>query len=305
MSPSLAIHPNALCESKSVGSGTRIWAFAHILGGAIIGSDNNICDHVFIENDVITGDRVTVKCGVQLWDGIRIEDDVFIGPNATFTNDLFPRSRVLRKAMPPTLIRRGASIGANATILPGVTVGVGAMVGAGTVITADVPANAVVVGNPARIVGYAGSEVVSPQSELPAEAGWQIFTTQINADSRGRLSAWSLASTLPFVPQRLYVIDGAPDGWARGGGAYVRSHQFLLATHGTLTVAMDNGRRRDVVCLSGPDRGLYVPPGIWTLQFGHSPDAALLVLASELYDPSERIADYEGFLRASQTGHIR
>ncbi|MBR0666576.1 isomerase [Roseomonas hellenica] len=302
MSSPPTFHPNALCESKAIGSGTRIWAFAHILRGAVIGSDNNICDHVFIENDVVIGDRVTVKCGVQLWDGIRVEDDVFIGPNATFTNDLFPRSRVPRKAMPPTLIRRGASIGANATILPGVTVGVGAMVGAGTVITADVPANAVVVGNPARIIGYAGSEVISSQSELPAEADWQIFTTQINTDSRGRLSAWSLASTLPFVPQRLYVIDGAPDGWARGGGAYVRSHQFLLATHGTLTVAMDNGRQRDMICLSSPDRGLYVPPGIWTLQFGHSADAALLVLASELYDPSERIADYDEFLRASRPG---
>src|SRR5688572_16157952 len=249
-------HTQAIVESSSIGDGTRVWAFVHILPFAVIGKDCNICDHVFIENRVIIGDRVTVKCGVQLWDGIRVEDDVFIGPNATFTNDLFPRSRVPRKAMPPTLIRRGASIGANATILPGVTVGVGAMVGAGTVITADVPANAVVVGNPARIIGYAGSEVISSQSELPAEADWQIFTTQINTDSRGRLSAWSLASTLPFVPQRLYVIDGAPDGWARGGGAYVRSHQFLLATHGTLTVAMDNGRQRDMICLSSPDRGL-------------------------------------------------
>ena len=149
-------HPQALVESDRIGARTRVWAFAHVLPGAVIGADCNVCDGVFIESDVVVGDRVTLKCGVQLWDGVRVEDDVFIGPNATFTNDMFPRSRVQRDALPPTTIRRGASIGANATVLPGITVGPGAMVGAGTVITADVPANAVVVGNPARIVGYAG-----------------------------------------------------------------------------------------------------------------------------------------------------
>ena len=120
--------------------------------------DCNICDHVFIENDVVVGDRVTVKCGVQLWDGLRVEDDVFIGPNATFTNDPFPRS----KQRPPSLRARrwsaqGASIGANATILPGLEIGRGAMVGAGAVVTRIVPPNAIVVGNPARIVGYVDS----------------------------------------------------------------------------------------------------------------------------------------------------
>ncbi len=87
------VHPQGLCETTHVGEGTRIWAFSHVLPGASLGRDCNICDHVFIENDVVLGDRVTVKCGVQLWDGLRIEDDVFIGPNATFTNDRFPRSK--------------------------------------------------------------------------------------------------------------------------------------------------------------------------------------------------------------------
>jgi acetyltransferase-like isoleucine patch superfamily enzyme len=286
------IHPNALCESSSIGSGTRIWAFAHVLPGAVIGADNNICDGVFIENDVVTGDRVTIKCGVQLWDGLRVEDDVFIGPNVTFTNDMFPRSRVQREALPPTILQRGVSIGANATILPGLTVGQGAMVGAGTVITANVPANAIVVGNPARIVGYAGVESAVEPRALPQDAPCRVIVTDSHSDPRGRLSHWPLEAALPFTPRRLYVIDGTPDGWARGGGAYRRSHQFLIATQGAVTVAMDDGRSRHAVRLAGPDAGLHVPPDIWTLQYGHTADAALLVLASEPYDPEERVTDY-------------
>ena len=147
-------HPNAIVESPHIGDRTRIWAFAHILPGAKIGEDCNICDHVFIENDVVLGDRVTVKCGVQLWDGVTVEDDVFIGPNATFTNDSFPRSKKRPENYEKTVIRRGASIGANATILRGIEIGRNAMVGAGAVVTRTVPPNAVVVGNPARIIGY-------------------------------------------------------------------------------------------------------------------------------------------------------
>lgn len=145
-------HPQALVESEQIGPGTRVWAFAHVLPGARIGRDCNICDHTFIENDVVVGDRVTVKCGVQLWDGLRVEDDVFIGPNATFTNDPSPRSKEYLDEYPVTVLERGCSIGANATLLPGITVGRKAMVGAGAVVTTSVPPNAVVVGNPARIV---------------------------------------------------------------------------------------------------------------------------------------------------------
>jgi acetyltransferase-like isoleucine patch superfamily enzyme len=148
-------HKHALVEpGAKIGERTRVWAFAHVLAGAKIGTDCNICDHVFIENDVLVGNRVTIKCGVQLWNGLRVADDVFIGPNATFTNDIFPRSKHYPEKFLPTHILAGASIGANATILAGVTVGEKALVGAGAVVTKDVPAYAIVVGNPARIIRY-------------------------------------------------------------------------------------------------------------------------------------------------------
>lgn len=154
-------HPHALVESSKIGAHTRIWAFAHVLPGARIGSDCNICDHVFIENDVIIGDRVTIKCGVQIWDGVHLADDVMIGPNATFTNDLFPRSKQSFE-LKRTIVERGASIGANATILCGITIGAGAMIGAGAVVTRDVPPKAVVVGNPGRIMRYLEDEACTP-----------------------------------------------------------------------------------------------------------------------------------------------
>ncbi|GAB6192085.1 acyltransferase [Desulfocastanea catecholica] len=151
------VHSHALVESQQIGKNTRIWAFAHVLPGAIIGADCNICDNVFIENDVVIGDRVTIKCGVQIWDGITIENDVMVGPNATFTNDLYPRSKQpfeLRR----TQVKKGASIGANATILCGITIGERAMIGAGSVVLKDVPSHAVVVGNPALIIRYVESK---------------------------------------------------------------------------------------------------------------------------------------------------
>ncbi len=146
------IHPSSDVQSKQIGEGTRVWQYVVILPGAVIGRDGNICSHCFIENKVVIGDRVTVKCGVQLWDGVTLEDDVFVGPNATFTNDLEPRSRNATASLLPTLVKKGASIGANATILPGLTIGEGAMVGAGAVVTKDVPPRTLVVGNPARAV---------------------------------------------------------------------------------------------------------------------------------------------------------
>ncbi len=158
------IHPEALCESPHVGDGTRVWAFAHILKGAVVGCDCNIGDHAFVEGGALIGDRVTIKNGVLIWDGVVIEDDAFIGPGVVFTNDLYPRSPRMpevgnRYSCPenwrvPTRVCRGASIGAGAVIVCGVTIGSFATVGAGTVVTRSVPAHRLLVGNPPRLAGW-------------------------------------------------------------------------------------------------------------------------------------------------------
>lgn len=135
------IHQLSDVQSENIGNGTKIWQFCVVLPDAKIGNDCNICSHCFIENQVVIGDRVTVKCGVQLWDGVTLEDDVFIGPNVTFCNDKYPKSRNKNFELEPVTIKRGASIGANATILPGVTIGENAMIAAGAVVTKNVPAN--------------------------------------------------------------------------------------------------------------------------------------------------------------------
>lgn len=147
-----SVHPLADVQTDAIGAGTRIWQFAIVLKGATIGRDCNLCAHTFVENRVVVGDRVTLKSGVYLWDGLIIEDDVFLGPNATFTNDRFPRSRVAA-TYAETRICKGASIGAGATIMPGMTIGAGAMIGAGAVVTKSVPAGETWVGNPARRLG--------------------------------------------------------------------------------------------------------------------------------------------------------
>ena len=148
------IHPLSDVQSKNIGKGTRVWQYAVILADAVIGEDCNINCHTFIENDVIIGNNVTVKSGVFLWDGIRIEDNVFIGPNVTFVNDKFPRSKQYPEAFQQTVIKKGASLGANATILGGITIGENAMIGAGAVVTKDVPANTLWVGNPAKQIKH-------------------------------------------------------------------------------------------------------------------------------------------------------
>ena len=166
------IHPLSDVQSKEIGDDTRVWQYCVIFPEAIIGRNCNICAQVLIENDVVIGDEVTIKSGVQLWDGTRIGNRVFIGPNATFTNDQFPRSKEYPSAFLKTKIKDGASIGANATILPGLTIGEGAMIGAGAVVIKNIPPYAIVIGNPAVITGYVGAtheKSSSLKNELPKD----------------------------------------------------------------------------------------------------------------------------------------
>ena len=304
------VHPLGVCESPHLGPGTRVWAFAHVLPGARIGAECNICDHVFVENDVVVGDRVTVKCGVQLWDGVRIEDDVFIGPNVTFTNDPFPRSRRWQAAPAATRIARGASIGANATILPGLTIGANAMVGAASVVTANVPANAIVRGNPARIVGYV--DAVDPSRETaddgrtvphltaadPVVAGVRRIVLSHAADARGEMAIAEAGADLPFVPRRVLTLFNVAGSAARGERAYRRGEHVFVCVKGSCTLLVDDGERRQEFTLDRPTEGILVPPFVWTTHYRYAEGAVLLVLASEPWREEDRIDGYDAFLAA-------
>lgn len=168
MSDPVFIHPRALVESDEIGAGTRVWAFAHVMKGARIGEGCNIGDHSFIESGATLGNDVTIKNGVSIWDGVEIENLVFVGPNVAFTNDTRPRSKVYHSVPEPTRILEGASIGANATILAGITIGKYAMVGAGSVVTKDVKDFELVFGCPARHAGWvnqAGERLENPPND--------------------------------------------------------------------------------------------------------------------------------------------
>jgi len=289
-------HDTALVETGSVGDGTRIHAFAHVLAGAKIGRECEICDHTFIEGGVILGDRVTVQCGVQLWDGVCIEDGVTIGPNATFTNG---------PARSETIVKRGASIGANATILPGITIEENVTVGAGSVVTRNVPRNAVVSGNPAAVVSYAGAERMNPPG-VPAPTAGTAEPTQVEGvlfhrlplvnDPRGRLSFAETARHVPFEVNRYFLVFQVPSKELRGEHAHRAQHQFLVCVHGRCAVVADDGVHRQEFILDAPNLAVYLPPMTWAVEYQYSPDAVLLVLSSGAYDAADYIRDYAEFL---------
>ena len=299
------IHSGAIVENGAIiGANTRVWAFAHILPGAIVGKDCNICDHTFIENNVVIGDRVTLKCGVYLWNGIVLENDVFIGPNVAFTNDKYPRSKKYPLEWEKTVVEEGASIGANATILPGICIGKKAMVGAGAVVTNNVPANAKVTGNPARITGYVDTATSKDEKKQYTNAcehstlidGVSIFKLEIINDLRGNLSFGEWNQHFPFKPLRYFLVYNVPSAKVRGEHAHKKCQQFLVCLKGQVSVVADDGKKRQEFLLDRLNIGLYIPPMVWAVQYKYSKDAILLVLASLTYDSEDYIRDYNKYL---------
>lgn len=303
------VHPLSDVQTKHIGADTRIWQFCVVFAGAKIGSNCNICAQVLIENDVVIGDNVTIKSGVQLWDGVRIEDNVFIGPNATFTNDPFPRSKVHPEKYSQITIKAGASIGANATVLPGVTVAEGAMIGAGAVVTRSIPPNAIVQGNPARIVGYTNTKLEkSPEQQQLKEdrkppfsastsvRGVTTYKFPLILDIRGSLTAGEFEQHIPFAPMRYFMVFDVPSKETRGEHAHRVCHQFLICVRGSCAVLADDGVNRTEVLLDSSDKGMYLPPMVWGVQYKYSEDAVLLVFASHHYDAADYIRDYSKFI---------
>jgi dTDP-4-dehydrorhamnose 3,5-epimerase-like enzyme len=260
-----------------------------------------------------------VKSGVQLWDGIHLEDDVFVGPNVTFSNDPFPRSNVRPERFATTRVRSGASIGANATILPGLEIGSFAMVGAGAVVTRSVPTRAIAVGNPARIVGYVqadgtrGDSIVSEGAKTRSDLATEIEELPVRGvtlhrlpafeDMRGALSVGNVRTEIPFEPQRYFLVHSVPSTEVRGEHAHRLCHQFLVCTHGECSVVVDDGQSSAEVRLNRPSLGVYMPPMTWAVQYKYTPDAVLLVLASHPYDPDDYIRNYSDFLEALSSAY--
>jgi UDP-2-acetamido-3-amino-2,3-dideoxy-glucuronate N-acetyltransferase len=312
------IHELSDVQSNRLGKGTRVWQYCVVLPGAIIGDDCNICSHCFIENDVVIGDRVTTKCGVQIWDGIRIGSDVFIGPNVTFSNDRWPRSKKYPSEFQKTIIENGVSIGANATILPGITISEGAMVGAGSVVTRSIPPHAVVVGNPARIIRYTQSLSESDQPALsviesiPTDKRPAVLATPVDGvsihyqpivrDMRGDLSVGEFLKDIPFIPKRYFFVFDVPSKEARGEHAHYTGQEFLICVRGSCAVAVDDGTHRMEVTLDTLDKGIYLPPMIWRTHYKYSSDAVVLVFASTYYDPADYIRNYADYIRERKNG---
>jgi acetyltransferase-like isoleucine patch superfamily enzyme/dTDP-4-dehydrorhamnose 3,5-epimerase-like enzyme len=315
MNSNCTIHPSADVQSTDIGAGTRIRQFVVVEAGARIGNDVTVYSHCTVESDVQIGDRVTIESGVRLCDGIRVSDDVFIGPNATFTNDKHPRSNTYPARILETRIEKGASIGASAVILPGLTIGAGAMIGAGSVVTQSVPPYAIVAGSPARITGYvealdskfgekaSARHPTFPGNESSVRVGVGDVTLhrfKVIRDMRGDLSVGEFTRDIPFDPKRYFLVFNVPSEKTRGAHAHHECHQFLICIRGQCSVVVDDGKQRAEVQLDSAEKGIYLPPLTWGIQYKYSNDAILLVYASDYYDASDYIREYSEFLAVVQ-----
>ena len=314
----IQIHSTAEVLSEKIGVGTTIWQTVVVLKGAVIGENTNICAQCFIENNVVIGDRVTVKSGVYLWDGVRLADDVFIGPNVTFTNDKFPRSKKYLAKPLVTQVEAGATVGGGAVILPGLIIGRGAMVGAGAVVTKSVPPYAIVTGSPARIVGYVDNLafektndytkiLVPPTNEnsivYVGVGDVALHRMKFVQDMRGNLTVGEFDKDIPFSAKRYFLVFDVPSEKTRGEHAHHVCHQFLICVKGSCAVVVDDGQSRCEIMLDTPDLGLHLTPMTWGIQYKYSADAVLLVFTSHYYDPADYIRDYAEFCELAGVCH--
>ncbi len=294
----------ALIERGAVmGEGASVGAWAHIHAGARIGRECRIGDHVEIGGQVELADRVSIRSHACLRDRVHVESDVLIDSGVVIGRDASEPCQGGH-----TTIRQGVVIGANATLYA-VSVGQQALIRAGAVVRADVPPYAIIEGNPAEIVGYVGADLVTPREVAePSSSGCEKNRTRARlialpsfTDMRGSLSVIEWHKQVPFAVKRIFYTYDTPSTKVRGEHAHRQCHQFLIAVAGTLNVIADDGRQRDEYVLDSPTTGLYLPPGLWGVQYKQQPNTVLLVLASHDYDPGDYIRDYREFLEYANT----
>lgn len=304
MTPSKSANPRiserALVATTSIGPHTTVAAFATVLAGAVVGDHCSIGSHVVIGDGAVLGDHVILEPGARVAGAVSIGDEVAIGANTVVIGaEPAPEGR------PSVTVHAAVSVGANACVLAGVTIGRGAVVGAGAVLDHSVPAYAIVAGNPARITGYVSTSPVggsTATAAAPGDAsrvrGVKLIRLPVVTDLCGSLTVAEAGSGLPFTPQRYFVVYDVPSREARGEHAHHVLHQLLTCVKGECSIIVDDGTNRAHYRLDSPAVGLHLGPMVWGAQFGFSPDAVLLVLASLPYDPDDYIRDYDEFLAA-------
>lgn len=299
---------HSVCLSDQVEAGTQIGSFVQIAAEVQIGTGCSIGSHTVIEPGVSIGNRVILEGGSHLFTGLLIEDDVYVGTNATFA-----RARVTREAVQSPassiLLRQHCNIGANATLCPGITIGEYAIVDAGAVVTQSVQPHAIVSGNPAQVIGFAntpehtGAGTGAPAFSHSFESkvrGVRSYHLPFISDPRGNLTVGEFERTLPFTPKRYFITFDVPSAKLRGEHAHRKCEQFLVCVRGSCAVVVDDGTHREEFLLDRPTFGVYVPAMIWATEYKHSPDSTLMVFSSEYYDPDDYIRDYDEFLSAKQ-----
>ena len=297
------VDPSAHCETGSLGAGSRVLAHAHVGPEVSLGRRCVIHDHAVLIGAVALEDGVEVHAGAQLVGRVLLEQGVSVGAGAVIGGEDATRGAG------EIVVHRFTSIGPNATLLPGIAVGRRAVVEGGSVVAESVPANAIVSGNPARIVAYvdAGQQADAGDVFVPSESGRRTTETRVRGvtlhrltharDLRGSLTAAEFPD-LPFVPQRLFAVFAIPSESVRGAHAHRACSQFLICLAGSLSCLVDDGSARQEIALASPSIGLHIPPMIWATQWKYTRDAVLLALASHSYDAADYIRDYEEFLEA-------